>query len=210
MGTSLFKRRIRMKNTDWSKLTNQPYHPIINFFIQKFNYQSYLELGVRDKTNTFNHINCIKKEGVDIDDGCQPTHLMTTDDYFSSVGKDVKWDIIFIDASHEKNQVLKDFNNSLEHLNENGTIIMDDINPFFEELLQEYYCHNEWEVFANLRGTRPDLDMHGIYSSFCGIVRRGQQKTHNLDIQPTFDFLNKHRMELINILSWDEIIAKYE
>ena len=56
------------------------------------------------------------KEGVDIDPGCLPTHLMTTDDYFDSVGKDVKWDIIFIDASHEKTQVLKDFNNSLEHL----------------------------------------------------------------------------------------------
>ena len=24
-----------MKNTDWSKLTNQPYYPIINFFIEK-------------------------------------------------------------------------------------------------------------------------------------------------------------------------------
>ena len=68
-----------MKNTDWSKLTNQPYHPIINFFIEKFKYESYLELGVRDKTNTFNHINCMIKEGVDIAPGCQPTHLMTTD-----------------------------------------------------------------------------------------------------------------------------------
>lgn len=199
-----------MKNTDWSKLINQPYHPIINFFIKRFNYQSYLELGVRDKTNTFNHINCMIKEGVDIDRGCQPTHLMTTDDYFASVGKDVKWDIIFIDASHEKNQVLKDFNNSLEHLNENGTIIMDDINPFFEDLLQEHFCHNAWEVFAALRGTRSDLDMHGIYSSFCGVVRRGNQLTHNLEIQPTFEFLNTNRMELINILSWDEINEKYK
>lgn len=199
-----------MKNTDWSSLTNQPYQPIINFFIEKFKYTSYLELGVRDKTNTFDHINCILKEGVDIDPRCLPTHLMTTDDYFDSVDKDIKWDIIFIDASHEKTQVLKDFNNSLEHLNENGTIIMDDINPFFEELLQSDYCHNAWEVFADLRGTRSDLDMHGIYSSFCGIVRRGQQQTHNLTVQPTFDFLNKHRMDLINILSWDEIIAKYE
>ncbi len=52
--------------------------------------------------------------------------------------------------------------------------------------------------------------MHGIYSSFCGVVRRGKQQTHNLTIQPTFDFLNENRMDLINILSWDEIVAKYE
>jgi hypothetical protein len=104
--------------------------------------------------------------------------------------------------------VLKDFENSLNHLSENGTIVMDDINPFTADLVDPRFCDNAWEVFAMLRGTRPDLDMFGVESSFCGIVRRGSQKTHNLTIEPTFEFLDKHRQELINILTWEEMCEK--
>ena len=189
-------------------MINRPYYPIINQFVMKYNYKTYLELGVRDKTNTFNHILCPDKIGVDIYAGCDPTYAMSTDDFFQTVAVGKTWDIIFIDASHEKTQVLKDFENSLNHLSENGTIVMDDINPFTADLVDPRFCDNAWEVFAMLRGTRPDLDMFGVESSFCGIVRRGSQKTHNLTIEPTFEFLDKHRQELINILTWEEMCEK--
>jgi len=189
-------------------MINRLYHPIINHFITRYNYKSYLELGVRDKTSTYNHILCESKTGVDIDSKCQPDYNMSTDDFFIKVAVGKKWDIIFIDASHEKGQVEKDFNNSLNHLSENGTIIIDDINPFTAELLHQHYCHNAWEVFAKLKKERNDLEMFGIESSFCGVVRRGTQKTHNLEIESTFEFLNKHRQELINILPWEEICEK--
>jgi hypothetical protein len=186
-------------------MTNSPYHPIINFFIKKYNHKSYLELGVRDKTNTFNYIECETKEGVDIDSNCEPDYLMTTDEFFNSIPKDKKWDLIFIDADHEKTQVMKDFENSLLHLSENGTIIMDDINPFTEELLQPQYCNNAWEVFATLRKERPDLEMFAIKTSFCGVVRRGSQETHNLEIESSFSFLNENRHKLLNIKEWETI-----
>lgn len=189
-------------------MRNIPYHPIINHFVKRYGYTRYLELGVRDKSSTFDHIRCLDKTGVDIDPDCEPTYVMATDDFFEQIAGDQKWDIIFIDASHEKTQVEKDFNNSLRHLNENGTIVMDDINPFTAELLDPQYCHNAWEVFAKLRKEREDLDMFGIESSFCGVVRRGKQRTHNLQIEPTFEFLDKHRQELINILPWEEIYKK--
>lgn len=189
-------------------MNNIPYHPIINHFVEKYGYTRYLELGVRDKRSTFDHITCSDKTGVDIDSNCNPTYVMTTDSFFEKVAGDQKWDIIFIDASHEKTQVEKDFNNSLKHLSENGTIIMDDINPFTADLIYPWYCHNAWEVFAKLRKEREDLDMFGIESSFCGVVRRGKQITHNLTIESSFEFLNKHRQELINILSWEEVCKR--
>lgn len=189
-------------------MQNLPYHPIINHFVRKYGYTRYLELGVRDKTSTFNHIDCSDKTGVDIDPNCNPTYLMTTDTFFETVAGTQKWDLIFIDASHEKNQVEKDFNNSLKHLSENGTIVMDDINPFTEELLNPWYCHNAWEVFAKLRGEREDLEMFGIESSFCGVVRRGKQKTHSLVLESSFNFLNQNRQELLNILTWEEVCKK--
>ena len=188
-------------------MKNLPYYPIINFFIKKYNYNSYLELGVRDKTNTYNNVVCNDKCGVDINPSCYPDYVMSTDDFFSSIESQKKWDIIFIDASHEKTQVMKDFKNSLSHLNENGTIIMDDINPFTKELTQPQFCHNAWEVFASLRKDREDLEMFAIESSFCGVVRRGSQKTHTLEIEPTFEFLDKNRKELLNMTSWEKIIT---
>jgi hypothetical protein len=189
-------------------MQNLPYHPIINHFIKKNNYKNYLELGVRDKTNTFNHILCDDKIGVDIDFACEPDYVMTTDDFFLHEAKNKKWDIIFIDGSHEKNQVKKDFDNSLKHLSKNGTIIMDDVNPFFENLLHPSLCHNAWEVFAELRCTRDDLEMFGIESSFCGVVRRGSQTPLNLKVESTWEFFNTHRQQLINPLPWEEVIKR--
>ena len=116
------------------------HHELINFFISKFNYNSYLELGLRDVNNTFNNVNCILKESVDINNICNPTHHMSTDTFFINNIK--KWDIIFIDADHDKNQVLTDFNNAYKYLSNNGTIIMDDVNPLEEFLLHPNYCNN--------------------------------------------------------------------
>lgn len=188
--------------------TQVHYREIINFFIQRFNYQSYLELGVRDLTNTFNHINCTNKEGVDCNPASNPTHCMFTDEFFETVGRDKTWDIIFIDASHEKNQVLRDFENSLSRLNENGIIIMDDINPTEPFLLSPVYCDNAWEAFAEL-GKRTDLEMHAIMPSYAGYVRRGTQKGHSLDIQPTYEFLDTHRNEITRPMEWEQIMKKF-
>jgi hypothetical protein len=185
------------------------YHEIINFFIQKFNYTTYLELGVRDASNTFNHVTAPEKEGVDINPSCNPTYCMYTDKFFETAGNNKTWDIIFIDASHEKNQVLRDFDNALARLNENGTIIMDDINPTEPFLLSPTFCDNAWEAFAEL-GKRSDIQMHAVTPSYFGFVRRGRQTPHSLTIQPTFEFLNQHREEIVRPITWDELLIMFE
>jgi len=185
-----------------------PYREIIEFFVNRFKYQSYLELGVRDSSNTFNHINCTIKEGVDVNSACSPTYCMTTDEFFETVGNDKTWDIIFIDASHEKNQVLRDFDNSLKRLNKDGVIIMDDINPDEPFLLSPTYCDNAWEAFAQL-GCRSNLEMHAIIPSYAGYVRKGKQKPHSLQIESSYDFLEKNRTELVRPLTWQEIMERF-
>lgn len=189
-------------------MINLPYYPIINHFIEKYNYESYLELGVRKRESTYNHIQCISKEGVDINSASNPTYTMSTDEFFENHSNNRLWDIIFIDACHEKDFVARDFENSLKHLNNNGTIIMDDVNPFTEMYLSSQYCWNAWEVFGKLRGTRSDLEMYTINSSFCGVVRRGKQKIHNLNIQSSWGFLEKNRQTLLNTITWEEVLKK--
>lgn len=105
---------------------------IINFFINKYNYKSYLEIGTYDVNNNFNFINCESKECIDPNplNPTSITYLMTSDEAFEQLIKEnKKYDIIFIDGLHLEEQVDKDISNSLACLNENGTIVLHDCNP---------------------------------------------------------------------------------
>ena len=178
--------------TEARKMQEIKYHDMINYFCNKFNYNDYLELGLRNVNDTFNNVKCINKISVDINKNCNPIYCMSTDDFFTNLDSDTKFDIIFIDASHEKSQVMRDFNNSFNHLRDNGTIIMDDINPTSEYLLDQDWCGNAWEVFFEL-GKRSDLLIGTIMPSFTGFVRRGTQTPHNLILESTYSFLDNHR-----------------
>lgn len=115
--------------------------------IQKLNYKSYLELGV-DKGHTFNQIVCDKKVGVDPCTDIQGVVKCTTDEYFSAAND--TFDLIYIDACHEKNQVLKDFNNSYSRLNKNGIIAFHDICPNCPEDTSMNGCGNVYELWMML------------------------------------------------------------
>lgn len=57
---------------------------------------------------------------------------MTSDEFFSNLNINIKYDTIFIDGLHECHQVTRDFTNSLKHSNEGSIIIFDDVYPFNE------------------------------------------------------------------------------
>lgn len=194
--TQLSEEAIRMQQLK--------YHEMINYFCDKFSYTSYLELGLRNANDTFNNIRCSNKVSVDVNPNCNPTYCMTTDEYFKTLSKDTKFDLIFIDACHEKSFVKRDFENAIQHLNDNGTIIMDDINPTAERLLDENWCGNAWEVFFEL-GNRTDLHIGTIMPSFTGFVRRGNQKPHNLILDSSFSFLEKHRELITRPIKFTEL-----
>lgn len=69
-------------------------------------------------------------------------HEMTSDIFFFKT-KDTNetYDIIYIDGSHESEQVLKDAENSFKKLNKNGLIIFDDF-------LRKYYTDKKLNPFS--------------------------------------------------------------
>lgn len=104
----------------------------INELIKDLNYSSYLELGVYVDGDSWHQITCSKKVGVDNNPNVDISGVipLSTDKYFESiVNQDIKYDLIYIDACHEKNHVKKDFFNSWKHLNPGGIILMHDVNP---------------------------------------------------------------------------------
>jgi O-antigen biosynthesis protein len=104
---------------------------------------AYLEIGV-EYGHTIQNTHFLNKIGVDPDPKCNLPYICktTSDDYFkninvrniSSVDNNISnnkiFDIIFIDGMHQVEYVLKDLNNSIKYLNENGKILLDDIIPF--------------------------------------------------------------------------------
>ena len=96
---------------------------IIERFIKKNNYISYLEIGCC-KNEVFSKIN-IKKVGVDPNSG--GTVRLTSDDFFKTNKE--KFDLVFIDGLHVYDQVKQDIINALEVLNNNGVILIHDCLP---------------------------------------------------------------------------------
>lgn len=104
---------------------------IIQKFITKRNYKSYLEIGTYRNVN-FDKITIDEKVSIDPDPEAKATYQMTSDEFFV-VNQD-KFDIVFIDGLHEHSQVYKDIQNSLKFLNPNGVIILHDCMPKNEKM----------------------------------------------------------------------------
>lgn len=191
----------------------KPYRSeLIQKLINKHGYKSYLEIGI-DNGKNFKSINCKTKISVDPAVGqyshARPTYRMTSDQYFEK--HDEKFDIIFIDGLHESGQVYRDIINSLNILNENGTIICHDLNPI-EEIHQVVprhkipkVCWNGdcWKAWIKLRCDRSDLDMFVIDADHgLGVIKYGtQQVLDKKDIVLEYQQFDINRKTWLNLIS---------
>ena len=117
---------------------------LINFLIRSFQYQRYLEIGVRNPRHNFNRIDIKEKDGVDPAGKCRYT--LTSDLFFETVAPKIPpYDIILIDGLHLAEQVLRDVTNSLAHLNPGGTIVLHDCNPpSAAHQVEQYDGKSDW------------------------------------------------------------------
>jgi hypothetical protein len=116
--------------------------PIINR-LDKIEDKKYLELGIFDG-NHFNAVSCERKTSVD---RYYPSdYQMTTDDFFGHIPLEEKFDIIYIDACHEYDHVLRDFNNSIMHLANPGLLFVHDLFPPSVEMTVPHYCGDGFKV----------------------------------------------------------------
>lgn len=179
---------------------------ILNTLIEKFHYQSYLEIGQGRKQDNFNWVQCKTKIGVDPNKTLEAAYPLTSDEFFA-INKN-SFDLIFIDGLHHADQVERDILNALKVLNNKGTIVVHDCNPMTEEMQivprqQEAWTGDVWKTWVKLRATRPDLKMYVIDVNFgCGIVQK-QDKTLEpirADRQMSYSVFAKNRKKLLNLI----------
>jgi len=200
-------------------------YDIINELIKKYNYKTYLEIGVRNPDECFNLINCETKHSIDPgyeNDENQVDYPYTSDNFFRLLeNKELnlptthKWDIIFIDGLHISNQVEKDILNSLNHLSENGVIVLHDCNPPNLWMAREDYIIDGiahgwngtvWKSIYKLRATRPDLFVCTVDTDYgIGIVKRGKQECCDFN-NSFYEYkeFEKNKKEHLNLISIKE------
>lgn len=190
---------------------------VINYLIEKYNYKSYLEIGCAHGV-CFKRINAEHKVSVD-KVFKEAMYLMTSDNFFSH-HSDQKFDIIFIDGYHEKEQVIKDVNNALQVLNEGGIILMHDCNPpkFINQLprpdkrIKNGWMGDVWKAVLHFRTTADGLQMHTIDTD-CGIgvVKVGNQALYEVkdNTEVDFDYFAENRAGILNLITPKEFLKIY-
>lgn len=189
-------------------------YEIINKLIKDRDYKKYLEIGVYTGQ-------CMREIKVDHKDGVDPgseghvaaevTHKMTSDEFFKGLDKDFKYDIIFIDGLHHSEQVDIDIKNSLNHLVDNGIIVLHDCNPEEElyTLIPRICAIWNGDVYKSVLRFRKK----GLHTCFtvdtdcgCGIIVKDNKKNQvdNLDLyeeaEKDWKVFHDNREELLNLV----------
>ena len=189
-------------------------YDLINYLIEKNKFLNYLEIGVFHGEN-IRLVKAAHKDGVDPGHerivSPEVTYPMTSDDFFELIkGHDIKYDVIFIDGLHHKEQVDKDIENALNHLVPNGYILLHDCNPISYDaqlVPRETVVWNGdvWESIVKLRLNRSDLEVRVVDTDFgVGVVNFGKMKTYKKSKNITWDYFQNNKKELINIITVEE------
>jgi hypothetical protein len=204
---------------------------IINYLINKNNFTHYLEIGLDNPYSNFHHIKCSTKLSVDpyfkedhdqfdikltseLDElmSIYLTHKMTSDEFFAQ--NVMKFDLIFIDGLHTKEQVARDIYNSLCVLKPHGKIVVHDCLPLCKEHQLIPRCMQNWT--GDVWKAIPELKLQNIVyhtvdtdwgcciiNYFEGIPKLITQFNYNWD-----DYVD-NKFELMNIIDEKTFLNLY-
>lgn len=213
-------------------------YDVINNIIRKENYVTYLEIGYGTGLN-YDKIRIKDKTGIDIGHGVEDKtkcFIGTASSYFN-INSDKLFDIIFIDGSHLFEDVLEDIYLSLDHISDNGTIVLHDCNPpnsQFQERQQVPGCPgwtgDVWKAIHYLKKRRKDLYIYVVDTDYgCGVIRKHNKKYNHaattmfvkmtflqkiylriISVFYSYSKLANNRKSLLGLITTDEFLALCE
>lgn len=193
---------------------------IINYLINKYNLVNYLEIGVFNGEN-IRQVVAVHKDAVDPGaEGIvapEVNYPMTSDNFFELLKghEEIKYDIIFIDGLHHSEQVTKDIHNSLNHLVDGGFIVMHDCNPptyEAQKIPRETMAWNgdTWKSYVSFKLSNPSYKCCVIDTDFgVGVIQKTQSLYNKAIVDLEYKTLEGSRVELLNLINWDEFTKSY-
>jgi hypothetical protein len=187
---------------------------LFNLIITERNYTKYLEIGVSNGS-TFNNVNCEVRHGVDpYNNGV--SHPITSDQFFENCNE--TYDLIFIDGDHECDQVLRDIDNSINHLSEHGIIYIHDSKPHTELMQRSPMPHHTelcvrglwtgdvWKAIAKFRNTRTDFVVK-TFDIELGLttLERGEGTLIELPDELTYEWFLANQDYILNLIPYTYI-----
>ena len=187
---------------------------LLNHLIDTYKFEDYLEIGIFSGE-------CIRKVNAKNKDGVDPgiEHALVSevnfpidsDKFFEFLEEDKKYDLIFIDGLHHADQVKRDINNSLNHLSDNGIIMMHDCNPQTKESQivprQISTWHGDvWKAYVEFKYTHPQFSTYVVDTDCgCGVILNNKDKSSiPLDLELNYENLVLNRNEWLNLISVNE------
>ena len=135
-----------------------------------------------------------------------------SDEFFSSLASDERFDIIFVDGDHRFEQSLRDVEHALDHLADGGVVLVHDCDPPTPQAASPDprdatggpWCGEVWRTIVLLRATRADLSVEVLEADFgVGVIHRLPSPT--LELEPgsvagmTYEDLVADRVRLLGI-----------
>lgn len=177
---------------------------LLNYIAKKIGAQTYLEIGVSNGKN-FSQIECDIKIGVDPDPSSEASQKITSDKFFEK--NPALFDLIFIDGLHEAEQVHRDIENAWHSLNNNGVIVVHDCAPERENMTHvprdtKVWCGDVYKAICVLCVEKFTMD----FDFGCCVIKKDRETfvtCMNTEYY-TWEFFNKHRNKLLNLVSVEE------
>jgi len=196
-------------------------YDIINYLAKKHHFVNYLEIGVYQGQN-------IRKVEIEHKDGVDPgnegfiipevNYPITSDEFFELIkGHDIKYDIIFIDGLHHSEQVIKDINNSLNHIVDDGYVILHDCNPLNYEMQTIprntiVWTGDVWKSIINVKNTNNNITIKVVDTDFgIGIIQKKPSMFNYEHITSLNDwnYFVKNKKDILNLISIDQFFKMY-
>jgi len=200
-------------------------YEIINMLANKYNLKSYLEIGYQ-RGICYNNVNIYDKTAVDpsplelqrTSDNNIPVlnvrlYLTTSDNFFSNTNK--KWDFIFIDGLHTYDQVKRDLDNSLNHLSDDGIIMLHDMSPSTFERAISFNEGGQWngdcyKVGIDIYNGEYDFEYYTVdIDQGCMVIFPSKKRNvHKNSVNKNFYDFDRERTKVLNLISSDDFLNK--
>lgn len=170
---------------------------------------NYLELGLNCGTN-FASLLIENKKSVDVKYyQLPPTYLMSTDQFFDQ--NNDKFDLIYIDADHEYSQVIKDYNNSIDCIVEDGIVFLHDLYPPNEEHTQPQLCYNSYKILNYFIENNYDILVNKDDFGSCAVFSSKKIDLSKFNHDITYkQFTEKFADDINLLISYDDFLKKYK